>query len=272
MTWGNVGAYHLDDCGGLVAVDAHASFLLFSFNASIAETRLVLMPSLQRIAHNCLGLAVWASCGAIRASCKGPNTSSLASRSPKRCQPSVLCAGCQPIPGAGPSQATAAPCHVLRAAPAALSLSSLSFIRANACKNLSLLELSLSTISMGKPCPPMVGTLVYVRAIQVDPLLGAPVAGPLLLVVRVNPALALGVVPAFLRSTRKANTSAPCCSGIVFWVRLSIAVPMSCARSTAPNGQGHRGLGWGRDPGAAARVLCPLHIRLAISAFSRSTR
>ena len=37
------------------------------------------------------------------------------------------------------------------------------------------------------------------------------------------------------------------------------------ARSVAPNGQGHRGSGWGQDPGAAACVLCPLHVRLAIS-------
>ena len=43
-------------------------------------------------------------------------------------------------------------------------------------------------------------------------------------------------------------------------------------RSAAPNGQGHRGSGWGRDPGAAACVLCLLHIRLAIFAFSRLTR
>ena len=44
------------------------------------------------------------------------------------------------------------------------------------------------------------------------------------------------------------------------------------ACSAAPNGQGHRGSGWGQDPGAAACVLCPFHVCLAISAFSRLTR
>ena len=61
----------------------------------------VSMPSLQRIAHNCPGLAVWASRGAVRASHKRPNTFSLASRFPKCCQPSISCAGCRPIPGCG---------------------------------------------------------------------------------------------------------------------------------------------------------------------------
>ena len=225
----------------------------------------VSMPSLQRIAHNCPGLAVWVSRGASRASRKSPNTFSLALYSSKCCQPSILCAGCQPIPGyKAPSLCPEG--HSCRIVIVKL------VIRADACKNLSLLELSLSTISTEKPCPPMVGILVYLRAVQVDPLLGAPVAGPLLSVVQVNPALALGAVPAFLRLTRKANASAPCCSGVVFWVHPSIAVPMSPARSAAPNGQGHRGSGWGRDPGAAARILCPLHVCLAISALSRSTR
>jgi hypothetical protein len=64
-------------------------------------TSSVSMPSLQRIAHNCLGLAVWASCRAVQASCKGPNTFSLASCSPNCCQPSISCAGCRPIPGCG---------------------------------------------------------------------------------------------------------------------------------------------------------------------------
>ena len=59
------------------------------------------MPSLQRIAHNCPGLAVWASRGAVRASHKGPNTFSLASRFPKCCQTSISRAGCRPIPGCG---------------------------------------------------------------------------------------------------------------------------------------------------------------------------
>ena len=61
----------------------------------------VSMPSLQRIAHNCPGLAVWASRGAVRASRKGPNTFSFASSFPKCCQPSISCAGCRPIPGCG---------------------------------------------------------------------------------------------------------------------------------------------------------------------------
>jgi hypothetical protein len=243
---------------------------LFSSSVSTLLLRrpgssLVSMPSLQRIAHYCLGLAVWASHGAVRASRKGPNTSSLASRSPKCFQLSVLCAGCWPIPGYG-GPLLCPEGHSRRLVVVELVL------RANACKNLSLLELSLSTILTEKPCPPMVGILVYLRAVQVDPRLGAPVAGPLFLVVRVNPALALGAVPAFLRSMRKANASGPCCSGVVFWVHPSIAVPMSPARSAAPNGQGHRGSGWGRDPGAAARILCPLHVCLAISALSRSTR
>ena len=185
---------------------------------------LVSMPSLQRIAHNCLGLAVWASRGAVRASRKGPNTSSLALRSPKCCQSSILCASCRPIPGyGGPSSCPEG--HSCRLVVVKL------VVCADACKNSSLLELSLSTISTEKPCPPMVGTLVYLWAVQVDPHLGAPVAGPLLLVVRVNPALALGVVPAFLPSTRKANASAPCFSGIAFWARPSITTLSSRCRS-----------------------------------------
>jgi len=88
----------------LVAVDAHTSLLLFRrFNTVVAETRLLfsVMPSLQRIAHNCPGLAVWASRGAVRASRKGPITLSLAPRFPKCCQPSNMCAGCWPNPGCG---------------------------------------------------------------------------------------------------------------------------------------------------------------------------
>ncbi len=76
----------------------------------------VSMPSLQKITHNCLGLAVWASRGAVQASRKGPNTFSLALRFPKGCQPSISCTA------AGLSQAAAAPRCVLRATPATLSL------------------------------------------------------------------------------------------------------------------------------------------------------
>ena len=124
----------------------------------------VSMPSLQRIAHNCPGLAVWVSRGASRASRKSPNTFSLALYSSKCCQPSILCAGCQPIPGyKAPSLCPEG--HSCRIVIVKL------VIRADACKNLSLLELSLSTISTEKPCPPMVGILVYLRAVQVDPLL-----------------------------------------------------------------------------------------------------
>ena len=46
-------------------------------------------------------LAVWASCGAVQAPRKGPNTFSLASRSPRCCQPSISCAVCWPISGCG---------------------------------------------------------------------------------------------------------------------------------------------------------------------------